>query len=84
MENKITEEELKTIKDQQERTAKLLGEIGYLETQKHALLHNIADINVETNDFKHGLEEKYGKVEINLEDGSYSPLKEESEVLQNA
>ena len=49
MENKITEEELKTIKDQQERTAKLLGEIGYLETQKHALLHNIADINVETN-----------------------------------
>ena len=39
MENKITEQELKTIKDHQEKTAKLLGEIGFLETQKHALLH---------------------------------------------
>ena len=85
MENKITNEELEIIKDQQERTAKLLGEIGYLETQKHALLHNIADINVETNDFKHKLEEKYGKIEINLSDGSYSPIKDEekNKVLEN-
>jgi len=77
--NKITDEELKTIKDQQERIAKLLGEIGYFETQKHALLHNIADINVETNDFKHNLEEKYGKVEINLSDGSYTKIEEKEE-----
>ena len=82
--NKITEEELKTIKDQQEKTAKILGEIGYLETQKHALLHNIADINGETNDFKHNLEEKYGKIEINLNDGSYSKIEEEEKEKQNA
>tara|TARA_R100001198_G_C5198897_1_gene188682 strand:- start:329 stop:577 length:249 start_codon:yes stop_codon:yes gene_type:complete len=82
MENKITEQELKTIKDHQEKTAQLLGEIGFLETQKHALLHNIADINEETNKFKEDLEEKYGKVEISLADGSYTKIKEE--VLENA
>ena len=83
MENKIKEEELKTVKEQQDKIAKILGELGFLETQKHALLHEIADLNEKTNDFKKELEKSYGQIEINLENGSYSKLKKEEEVLQD-
>ncbi len=83
MENKIKEEELKTIKEHQDKVAKILGELGFLETQKHALLHEIADLNEKTNEFKNELEKSYGQIEINLEDGSYSKI-EKKEVLENA
>ena len=77
MENKITEEELKVIQDQQNKTNTMLAEIGLLETQKHGLLHDIASINTEIEDFKKELEKEYGHLEINLSDGSYTEIKNE-------
>jgi hypothetical protein len=40
----VTEEQLKTIKGQQEELGGLLRDIGYLETQKHALNHKYANV----------------------------------------
>ena len=40
---KITAEELKLIQDQQNKVNSILVEIGYQETRKHALLHDLAD-----------------------------------------
>ena len=48
--NKIKEDQLSKIKEQQEGTAKILNEIGFLESQKHQYLHNLADLNKEIND----------------------------------
>jgi spore germination protein YaaH len=79
--NKIKEEQLSKIKDQATKTNQLLNEIGYLESQKHQLLHNLAQLNEEINNYKQELEKEYGQVNINLEDGSYEDIKEEE--LQN-
>lgn len=73
---KIKEEQLKKIKEQQEKLAKILNEIGYLEANKHGLLHELAEVNKEVEEFKSELEKEYGQVNINLEDGSYTEIKE--------
>ena len=78
---KIKKEELKTIQNQQSKVSKILNEIGYLEANKHSLLHELAEVNKEVEDLKVKLEDKYGQVEINLEDGTYTKInKEEEEV----
>jgi hypothetical protein len=74
---KIKEEQLKKIQFQQERVNKILSEIGYLEANKHGLLHELAVVNEEVETTKKELEEEYGAVNINLEDGTYTEIKEE-------
>ena len=80
---KIKEEQLKTIVEQQNKTAGILNELGFLETKKHALLHEIASLNETINDYKGELENEYGKVNINLEDGTYTEITEEELEEQN-
>jgi len=75
----VTEEQLKTIKGQQEELSGLLRDIGYLETQKHALNHKYANVVKDMEDFKVELEKEYGAVNISLEDGICTPLEEKSE-----
>ena len=78
---KIKEEQLNKIKDQATKTNQLLNEVGYLESKKHQLLHDLAQLNEEINNYKQELEKEYGQVNVNLEDGSYEAIKEEE--LQN-
>ena len=77
--NKIKEEDLKLIKEQQTQLAETLHNIGVLESQKHGLLHDISAANRDIEDFKEILEKEYGRVNINLEDGSYTEIKEDVE-----
>ena len=77
---KIKEEQLNKIKEQQETLNNLLNKIGVLETNKHALLHELAGVNKSIEEFKGVLEKEYGAVNINLQDGSYSKIEEEEEV----
>ncbi len=74
---KIKEEQLKKIQEQQGKLSKILNEVGYLEANKHGLLHDLAEINKEVEEFKGELEKEYGQVNINLDDGSYTEIKEE-------
>ncbi len=76
--DKLTDEELKSVQDQQMKLNTILQEIGVLETKKHAFLHDVANTNEEINEFKKSLEEKYGSVTINLQDGSFKPIEKES------
>ena len=71
---KITAEQLKTIQQQQEDITKYLKEIGFVESQKHGLLHKYAGIVQDAEAFKQKLEEEYGGININLEDGSYTMI----------
>ena len=77
--NKIKEEQLKKIQEQQTELNKVINQIGYLEGQKHAHLHQMADINHTINEFKLELEKEYGSININLEDGSFTPIEKEEE-----
>ncbi len=76
---KIKEEELKTIQEQQAKLNELVHNIGLLESQKHGLLHDIAGVNKEIEDYKETLENEYGPVEINLKDGTYTKIEEDVE-----
>ncbi len=76
---KIKEEQLKKIQDQQEKLNELIHNIGLLESQKHGLLHEIAKVNVDVQESKQELEEEYGAININLEDGTYTKIEEDVE-----
>ncbi len=77
---KIKEDQLKKIQEQQAAVTKILNEVGYLEANKHGLLHELAGVNESIEEFKKELEEEYGAVNINLEDGTYTKIKQEEEV----
>jgi hypothetical protein len=77
MSNKITKEELEKVVGQQKKINEILTNIGVLETQKHSLLHNISTINKDMEEMKEDLEGKYGSININLEDGTYTKIEKE-------
>ena len=76
---KITEEQLETIVKYQDELTAILNNIGVLETQKHALLHKVAEVNEGLEKEKEKIEEEYGKISIDLKTGEYTEIKEEEE-----
>lgn len=79
---KIKKEQLETIQKQQQELNAKLQSLGYLDAQKHGILHDLAMLNKDIEEFKNKLEEEYGAVNINLEDGSYTQIEKE-EVVEN-
>jgi hypothetical protein len=71
---KIEEQELQSLKEVQQKSGELFHNIGVLESQKHNLLHALAQVSVEQQEMIKALEEKYGKIEIDLADGSYTKV----------
>jgi len=78
---KIKEEQLNTIVKHQKDLATILTNIGLLESQKHSLLHQVAEVNKVSEEFKNELQEEYGAININLEDGSYTLIEETPEEI---
>ena len=74
---KIKDEQLSKLNEQQAKLNTILNKIGILETNKHALLHEVAGINKDIEDFKVELENEYGAVNINLETGEYSKIEKD-------
>ncbi len=79
---KITEEQLNKVKEIQIELNRTLSEIGIIESQKHGLLHKIKEINEADQIVRKELEEEYGAININIEDGSYTEV-EKPELLEN-
>ena len=77
--NKLETEEFDIIIDFQKKIRTMLQNMGVLESQKHAILHDLAGVNEDQEKLKKELEEKYGAININLEDGSYEAIKDNVE-----
>ena len=77
MSNKIEEKELEKLSNKQSIKARLLSDVGAIEAQKHELLHTFAEAVRESRKFNDELEDKYGKITVNLEDGTYEKIVEE-------
>ena len=75
--SKITKEELKGLQEQQGKLNAIKHDIGLLSTQIHSLNHMYAEEISKQEESKKSLEEKYGKINIDLKDGSYEEIKEE-------
>lgn len=75
-ENKIKEEHLSKIQEQQNKVGQLLRQIGFIENEKHQLLHEYAGVLKEVEDFKVELEKEYGAVNIDIATGVYTAIEE--------
>ena len=79
VENQITKEQLTKVQEQQKKLNTLLRDIGFVETQKHVLLHQQADLNKEIEEYKAELEKEYGAITINIETCSYTEIVKDTE-----
>ena len=76
---KVTDEQLKRIQDTVSSINKGQMEIGKLETNKHALIHQISGYQEALQLLQNELEKEYGTVDININDGTINYSKENGE-----
>lgn len=74
---KIKESELKNLQELVSETNKQQLQLGQLETQKHAILHNLVETQKKFSELQVELEKEYGKVSINIDDGTYTKPEED-------
>ena len=79
-ENKITQEQLEELQGFVGKLNNAATQIGNLELQKHQIQHAAAEVQTDLNKLQMKLEEKYGKVQINIQDGTFKPIEEEEVV----
>jgi hypothetical protein len=75
----ISEEQLKELQGHVNKINQAQLQLGGLESQKHNLLHAVVKMQTELTEFQGKLEEEYGKVSINIQDGSIAPSPENVE-----
>lgn len=74
---RIEDKELELIREQQTKLAQIKQDLGTLEIRKNEVINVFLDVNKEVEETKAKLEKKYGRVNINLDDGTYSEIEEE-------
>jgi len=77
--NKLTEKELKSLQENVSKLNQVHMELGKLENQKHKILHQVNEIESLFDELQKELEEKYGKVSINIDNGELSEIPQENE-----
>jgi hypothetical protein len=75
--DKLNKEELESLQEYVKKLNDLTLQIGNFEVQKSIIMIQVDGLQKEVNDFKKTLEEKYGVVSINLEDGSISEVEKQ-------
>jgi len=76
---KIKKEQLEEIVELQGKLNEVISNIGVLETQKHSLLHDVAEVNKKIEEFKAKLEEEYGAISVDLKTGEYTEVKKDGD-----
>lgn len=74
--NKLTEDELKSLQENVSKLNQVHIELGRLENQKHKILHEVNDVEKLFDELQKQLEDKYGKVSIDISNGQLSEIKE--------
>ena len=78
--NKITEEQLKNLQELVAKINNAAAQLGNIEMQKHQLLHASNAFQSDLNELQKGLEKEYGKVSVNIQDGTFAPIPEETPI----
>ncbi len=74
---KITEEELKSVQEKVNAMNQAQMQVGGLEVQKNVALDTLKSLQMDLQVIQKDLEEKYGKVSVNLTDGTISEIPED-------
>tara|TARA_R100001463_G_scaffold36310_1_gene78456 strand:- start:161 stop:427 length:267 start_codon:yes stop_codon:yes gene_type:complete len=75
--SKLKKEELELLHKQENAKVEIRNRIGLLQVEIHQLSHAHLGVQEEQNKTKKELEEKYGKINIDLKDGSYEEIVED-------
>lgn len=78
MENKIKEEQLTKLQGLVNQVNQLQMELGQVESRKYDIIGSIPMVRKELNEFQNELEEEYGKVSINIQDGTIKEVEDEA------
>ena len=73
---KITDEQLKELQGHVNKINQAQLQLGQLESQKYSLVGVIPQLQKELKDFQDKMEEEYGKVSINIADGTMQEIPE--------
>jgi len=76
---KIKQEQLDEIVGLQTKLNEIISNIGVLETQKHSLLHDVAGVNKDIEEFKAKLEKEYGAISVDLKTGEYTEIQKDGD-----
>jgi len=74
---KVTDEELKSVQEKVALINQVQMQVGGLEVQKTIAIETLKARQQELQVIQTSLEEKYGKVSVNLQDGTISELPED-------
>tara|TARA_R110000772_G_scaffold76016_2_gene164583 strand:- start:482 stop:736 length:255 start_codon:yes stop_codon:yes gene_type:complete len=80
--SKITEEQLKSIKESQGKINAILAEIGFLETKKVEFIGAHFEAVKVLEDIKSELKEEYGDINVNLNDGTFEKIETEVKEME--
>ena len=80
---KITEEQLKEIRETQGKVNQILNNIGFIEIQKSALKVEFSKENEKAEEVKKKLEEEYGPINIDLQTGEYTIVEPKEEEVKS-
>lgn len=81
---KISKKELTEVKELQNQINTLLVNIGNAELVKNQLVNSHAELQTQWKAVSKSLEDKYGSVNISLEDGTISEIEGDEEPLKKA
>jgi len=79
MDKKLTEDELKSLQENVSKLNQVHIELGRLENQKHKILHEVNEVEKLFDELQKNLEDKYGKVSINIDNGELTQIQENEE-----
>tara|TARA_R110002012_G_scaffold234648_1_gene408247 strand:+ start:28 stop:303 length:276 start_codon:yes stop_codon:yes gene_type:complete len=71
---KLSKEELETVKELQAKIQNIVINLGTAELAKNSIVKKHTELNNEWKTVTTDLEKKYGQVNVNLEDGTLTPL----------
>ena len=81
--NKITSEQLATLQTHISKINQAQLQSGQLESQKFDIIAVIPTLKKDLQEFQTKLEEEYGKVNVNINDGTYEDIPEQAEVVSD-
>lgn len=76
---KIKDKQLEKLQELVNNLNQIQSQLGSIELQKHSLLHQSGELQNGLKEFQDELEKEYGKVSINIQDGTYEEITEEDE-----
>ena len=74
--DKITDEQLKGLQEIVNSMNGATTRLGQLDNQKHMINHDIMLMRTDLQKMQAELEEEYGKVNVNITDGTITPMED--------